>query len=247
MKSILITGASRGIGRAAAVLAGARGWRVAIGYRRDDAAAAKAADAVRERGGSAICLKGDIGVEADVVAMFAAAARELGGLDGVVINAGVVAPALTLADMSAERLEHMFRTNILGTYLCAREAVRHMSRKSGGRGGAIVNVSSLAARTGAPGEYIDYAGAKAAMDALTVGLAKEAGPLGIRVNAVRPAFIDTEIHATSGNPDRARILGRQTPLGREGTPAEVGEAIVWLLSDAASYVTGALIDMAGGR
>lgn len=247
VKSILVTGGSRGIGRATAVLAASRGWNVAITYLQDHAAAQRTTEEIRKAGGAGYSFQGDVGVEEDVVRVFDEASRALGGLDGVVINAGFVAPALTLADMSYERLAKMFQANILGTYLCAREAVRRMSRQTAGRGGAIVNVSSLASRTGSPGEYIDYAGAKAAMDALTIGLAKEAGPLGIRVNAVRPAFIDTEIHALSGNPERARILGRQTPLGREGTADEVGEAIVWLLSDASSYVTGALIDMAGGR
>jgi NAD(P)-dependent dehydrogenase (short-subunit alcohol dehydrogenase family) len=247
MKSVLITGGSRGIGRAAALIAASRGWRVAINYVRDEAAAKAAVAHIERAGGTAVCIKGDISSEADVTAMFATASAQFGGLDGVVINAGVVAPAMTLAEMSSERLERMFRINVLGSYLCAREAVRHLSRAGLGRGGSIVNVSSLAARTGSPGEYVDYAGAKAAMDTMTIGLAKEAGPLGIRVNAVRPAFIDTEIHATSGNPDRARILGKQTHLGREGTADEVAEAIVWLLSDASSYVTGALIDMAGGR
>jgi NAD(P)-dependent dehydrogenase (short-subunit alcohol dehydrogenase family) len=179
--------------------------------------------------------------------MFEDVADAFGGLDGLVNNAGIVAPALRLVDMTADRLDTMMRVNMLGSYLCAREAARRMSPERGGRGGSIVNVSSLAARTGAPGEYIDYAGAKAAIDALTVGLAREMGPAGIRVNAVRPAFIDTDIHAASGNPDRARLLGAQTPLGRAGTADEIAEAIVWLLSDSASYVTGALIDMAGGR
>lgn len=242
MKSILITGGSRGIGRATAVLASARRWKVAISYVRDKKAAERTAGEIRKAGGAVIAIQGDIGEEADVLRIFDTATRELGGIDGVVINAGVVGPALTLKEISTERLRSMFQTNILGSYLCAREAVRAMPK-----GGSIVNVSSLASKTGAPSEYIDYAGAKAAMDALTVGLAKEAGPIGIRVNAVRPAFIDTEIHATSGNPDRAHILGKQTPLGRAGTPEEVAEAIVWLLSDAASYVTGAIIDMAGGK
>jgi NAD(P)-dependent dehydrogenase (short-subunit alcohol dehydrogenase family) len=182
-----------------------------------------------------------------VLRIFEHVANSFGGIDGLVNNAGIVAPAMRLVDMTAARIETMLRVNILGGYLCAREAARRMSPERGGRGGSIVNVSSLAARTGAPEEYVDYAGAKAAIDALTVGLAREMGPAGIRVNAVRPAFIDTEIHAASGNPDRARLLGVQTPLGRAGTPAEVAEAIVWLLSDSASYVTGAVIDMAGGR
>lgn len=247
MKSILITGGSRGIGRATARIAASRKFNVAVSYVRDAKAAKEAESEIRAYGAQAISIQCDIGKEAGILRMFDTVANEFGGLDGVVINAGIVAPAMTLADMTYDRMKNMFDTNVLGSYLCAREAVRRMSAKAGGRGGVIVNVSSLASRTGAPGEYMDYAGAKAAMDTLTIGLAKGAGPLGIRVNSVRPAFIDTEIHAISGNPERARILGRQTPLGREGTAKEVAEAIVWLLSDSSSYVTGAIIDMAGGR
>jgi NAD(P)-dependent dehydrogenase (short-subunit alcohol dehydrogenase family) len=246
-KSILITGAGRGIGRAAALLAGARGWNVGVNFLRNEAAARETAAGIEQCGGRAICVRADVAREADVLRMFDESGAAFGRLDGFVNNAGVVAPAMTLADMSAERLEAMFRANLFGAYLCAREAVRRMATDRGGHGGAIVNVSSLAARTGAPGEYVDYAGAKAAMDAMTVGLAREAGPLGIRVNSVRPAFIDTEIHASSGNPERAHRLGAQTPLGRAGRAEEVGELIVWLLSDAASYVTGAVIDVAGGK
>jgi NAD(P)-dependent dehydrogenase (short-subunit alcohol dehydrogenase family) len=218
-------------------MAGARGWDVIITYNRDEAAAERTIDDIRKRHGSADAVQANISVEADVLRIF-----KVQGLNGVVINAGHVANAATLKDMPTERLRSMFETNILGTYLCAREAVRAMPN-----GGAIVNVSSLAAKTGAPGEYIDYAGSKAAMDALTVGLAREVGPMGIRVNAVRPAFIDTEIHASSGNPQRAHILGKQTPLGRAGTAEEVAEPIIWLLSNAASYVPGAIVDVAGGR
>jgi NAD(P)-dependent dehydrogenase (short-subunit alcohol dehydrogenase family) len=246
-KSILITGAGRGIGRATALLAGARGWSVAVNFLRNQGAAQATAAEVERHGGRAICVQADVAKETDVLRLFDATIAAFGGLDGLVNNAGVVAPALPLVAMSAERIETMLRANVLSAYLCAREAARRMSTATGGRGGAIVNVSSLAARTGAPGEYVDYAGAKAAMDAMTLGLSKEAGPLGIRVNSVRPAFIDTEIHAASGNPERARVLGATTPLGREGTPAEVGELIVWLLSDAASYVTGAIVDVAGGK
>ncbi len=242
MKSILITGGSRGIGKATAVLAATRGWNVAITYVRDKGAADETAEKVRHHGAKAIVIQGDVGIEPDVTRIFSSTVESFGRLDGVVINAGIVAPATTLTEMTLERLETMFRTNILGSYLSAREAVRHMKT-----GGSIVNVSSLASKTGSPGEYLDYAGSKGAMDTLTIGLAKEVGPLGIRVNAVRPAFIDTDIHASSGNPERAHLLGAQTPLGRAGTSEEVAEAIVWLLSDASSYVSGALIDMAGGR
>ena len=241
MKSILITGGSRGIGKATAILAAERGWNVAITYVSREPEARIAVEQIRAKGAKALGIRSDVASEADVIGMFRTSLEEFGTLDGVVINAGIVAPAMPLREMGGERLRNMFDTNILGAYLCAREAVRSM------KGGSIVNVSSLAAKTGSPGEYVDYAGTKAAMDALTVGLAKEAGPLGIRVNAVRPAFIDTEIHVASGNPQRAHILGAQTPLGRAGTPEEVGEAIVWLLSDASSYVSGALIDVAGGR
>ena len=241
MNSILITGGSRGIGRATVLLAAERGWNVALSYVGNREAAERTAEEARRKGVIALCIQGDVGFEADVSRIFHTALDAFGSLEGVVINAGIVAPAMPLRDMTSERLQMMFQTNILGAYLCAREAVRCMRR------GSIVNVSSLAAKTGSPGEYVDYAGSKAAMDALTIGLAKEAGPLNIRVNGVRPAFIDTEIHATSENPQRAHTLGAQTPLGRAGTPEEVAEAIVWLLSDASSYVSGALIDMAGGR
>jgi NAD(P)-dependent dehydrogenase (short-subunit alcohol dehydrogenase family) len=246
-KVILITGGSRGIGRATAILAGRRGWQVAVNFRDNESAARRTAEAVEREGGRALCVRGDVAREEDVLRTFRAVEEAFGTLDGLVNNAGIVAPALRLVDMPAERIDTMLRVNALGSFLCAREAARRMSPERGGRGGSIVNVSSLAARTGAPGEYVDYAGAKAAVDALTVGLAREMGPAGIRVNAVRPAFIDTDIHAMSGNPDRARLLGAQTPLGRAGTAEEVAEAIVWLLSDSASYVTGAVIDMAGGR
>lgn len=247
MNTVLITGASRGIGRATAILAAARGWAVAVNYRQEADAAARTAALVRQQGARATTVQGDVSVEAEVVAMFATAQADLGPLSGVVINAGITAPAMPLAQMSAERLQRMFRVNVLGAYLCAREAARALSRSRGGQGGSVVLVSSAAARVGSPGEYVDYAGSKAALDTLAVGLAKELGSEGVRVNAVRPGLIETEIHATTGDPDRARKLGRATPLGRAGKPEEIAEAIVWLLSDAASYVTGSILDVTGGR
>jgi NAD(P)-dependent dehydrogenase (short-subunit alcohol dehydrogenase family) len=246
-KSILITGASRGIGRAAALIAAKRSWSVGVNYVGNRAAADEVVAAVKSGGGKAVALQGDVSAEADVVALFDAAERDLGPLDGVVINAGIVAPPSRLMDMSAERMRRIFDVNVLGSYLCARESARRMARSRGGRGGAIVLVSSIAARLGAPSEYVDFAGAKAALDTLAIGLAKELGAEGIRVNAVRPGLIETEIHASGGQPDRVQRLGGAAPLGRAGQPDEVAEAIVWLLSDAASYTTGALLDVTGGR
>ncbi|MDE2449587.1 MAG: SDR family oxidoreductase [Gammaproteobacteria bacterium] len=247
MDTVLITGASRGIGRAAALLAAERGWPVAINYRNDGEAAAQTAAQVRTRGSRATTVRGDVSVEADVIGIFRKAQADLGPLGGVVINAGIVAPTMRLADMSADRLQKMFQVNVLGAYLCAREAARALSRSRGGNGGSVVIISSAAARLGSPGEYVDYAGSKAALDTLAIGLAKELGPEGVRVNAIRPGLIETEIHATSGDAGRARKLGGASPLGRAGRPEEIAEAIVWLLSDAASYVTGSILDVAGGR
>lgn len=197
-------------------------------------------------GGKAKAIQGDVANEADVIAMFKQT-EELGPLDGLVVNAGIVAPASKLMDIDTERLKRMFDVNILGAYVCAREGVRRMARSRGGKGGSIVILSSAAARLGGPSEYVDYAGSKGAMDTLTIGLSKEVGAEGIRVNAVRPGLIETDIHASGGQPDRAQRLGVTAPLGRPGTADEVGESIVWLLSDAASYVTGALLDVTGGR
>ena len=246
MKTILITGGSRGIGRAAALSAGRRGWSVAVNYLADKAAADEVVNMIAEAGGKAIAVRGDVSVEADVLSVFAAAAM-LGPLDGIVVNAGIVAPSMPLAEMGVERLRKMFDVNILGAYLCAREGARRLSRSRGGLGGSIVLVSSVAARLGSPFEYVDYAGSKAAVDTLAIGLAKELASDGVRVNSVRPGLIETEIHASGGQPDRARRLGAGTPLGRPGQPEEVAEAILWLLGDEASYVTGAILDVSGGR
>jgi NAD(P)-dependent dehydrogenase (short-subunit alcohol dehydrogenase family) len=246
-KAVLITGGSRGIGRAIALLAARRGWSVGVNYRADAGAADAVVGAIAREGGRAVALAGDVAVEADVVAMFEHATRALGTLSGVVVNAGIVAPAARLAEMTGERMRRIFEVNVLGAYLTAREAARRMSESAGGAGGAIVLMSSAAARLGSPGLYVDYAGSKGAIDTLTVGLARELGPEGIRVNAIRPGMIETEIHASGGEPGRAQNIGRTSPLGRPGTPDEIAEAAVWLLSDAASYVTGAILDVSGGR
>ncbi|QYD70265.1 SDR family oxidoreductase [Paraburkholderia edwinii] len=246
-KVVLITGASRGIGRATARLAAALGWSVGINYSNNEAAARETAALVESAGGRAHLLPGNVAEEAAVIAMFDECLRVFGRLDGFVNNAGIVAPGMPLADMDAARMKRIFDTNVYGAYLCAREAIRRMAKDRGGQGGAIVNLSSAAARLGAPNEYVDYAGSKAAIDTMTIGLSKEVGPHGVRVNAVRPGLIDTEIHASGGRPDRAAVLGAQTPLGRAGSAEEVAETIVWLLSDASSYVTGAVIDVTGGR
>jgi NAD(P)-dependent dehydrogenase (short-subunit alcohol dehydrogenase family) len=246
-KTLLITGASRGIGRAAALLAGRRGWSVGVNFVREEAAALGVVKEVQRSGGKAVALHGDVAFEADVLGLFEGVVQALGPLDAVVINAGVVAPISRLADMSVERMKRIFDINILGAYLCAREAARRLSKSRGGKGGSIVLVSSAAARIGGGATYVDYAGSKGAIDTLTLGLAKELGGEGVRVNAIRPGLIETDIHASGGEPDRALRLGVSTPLGRPGTVDEVGEAIVWLLSDSASYVTGAILDVAGGR
>lgn len=247
VKTILITGGSRGIGRATAIMAGQRGWSVGVNYAGNEQVAQDTVQAVQAAGGKAVAIKGDVAMEADVIAMFDTVEQAFGKLDGLVNNAGIVAPTADLADMSIERLKRLFDINILGSFLCAREAARRMSIKREGRGGAIVNLSSAAARIGSPNLFVDYAASKGAIDTLTIGLSKELGPEGIRVNAVRPGIIETEIHASAGEPDRAARLGPTVPLGRAGTADEVAEAIIWLLDDASSYVNGALLDVAGGR
>lgn len=241
---ILITGGSRGIGRATALACARAGARVAFSYRSDDAAARDTLAACQALTGEdgAIALQADVVEEAQVMALFASTRQRLGPITGVVNNAGIVAPSMALADMSVERLRQVVDTNVLGALLVAREAARALVDH-----GALVNVSSMASRLGSPNEYVDYAASKGALDTLTIGLSKELGPRGIRVNAVRPGLIETDIHARAGRPERLAELGPGCPLGRAGRPEEVAEAIVWLLSDAASYVTGAFIDPAGGR
>lgn len=245
-KSVLITGAGRGIGRATACLAGARGWSVGVNYANDAEAANATVAEIEKAGGKAIAIKGDVSVEADAIGLFDAATKAFGYVDALVNNAAIAAPVSPLADMSAERLKRMFDVNVLGAYLCAREAARRMSKSRGGRGGAIVNVSSGAAKRGSPNEYVDYAGSKGALDTLTIGLAKELGPEGVRVNGVRPGFVDTDIHQVIGDPTRLARYVAQTPLGRAAEPAEIAEAILWLLGDGASYATGAILDVTGG-
>lgn len=246
-KVLLVTGGSRGIGAATARLAARQGWAVAVNYTANAPAADAVVRAIRADGGKAITVQADVADEAQVLAMFAKVDAELGRLTGLVNNAGVVDVAARLEAMDMARWKRMFDINVIGTLLCAREAVRRMSTHHGGEGGAIVNLSSAAARLGAPGQYVDYAAAKGAIDAFTIGLAKEVAADGIRVNAVRPGLIETEIHASGGLPDRVRQLAPQVPMQRGGTADEVAEAIVWLLSPAASYTTMSLVDVSGGR
>ncbi|WP_274627138.1 SDR family oxidoreductase [Arvimicrobium flavum] len=246
-KTLLVTGASRGIGAATALLAASQGWRVAVNYASNEAAANAVVKSISDAGGEAFAVKGDVGSEEDILAMFEAVDARYGRLDGLVNNAGVVDQAARVDEMSNARLERMMRINIIGSFLCAREAVRRMSTAKGGRGGAIVNLSSAAATLGAPGMYVDYAASKGAIETFTVGLAREVATEGIRVNAVTPGIIETDIHASGGAPDRAKVLGAMVPMKRPGTADEVAEAIVWLLSDAASYTTGAILNVTGGR
>ena len=246
-QSLLITGGSRGIGAAAAVRAAQQGWDVAINYTRDAAAAERVAAQVRAAGRRALVIQADVSDEAQVLAMYTAVDKEFGRLGGLVNNAGVVDMPARVDEMSLQRLMRMFAINLTGSFLCAREAVKRMSTKHGGKGGVIVNLSSAAARLGSPGQYVDYAAAKAGIDTFTLGLAREVAAEAIRVNAVRPGLIDTEIHASGGLPDRAKQLAPTVPMQRTGSADEVAQAIVWLLSDASSYTTGSVIDVTGGR
>ncbi len=246
-KIMLITGASRGIGAATAQLAASRGYAVCINYVRNRAAAQAVADAITVAGGRAIIAAADVAIEADVVRLFETVDRELGPLTALVNNAGILERHMRVENMDAARMNRIFATNITGAFLCAREAVKRMSTKHGGRGGAIVNVSSAASRLGAPNEYVDYAASKGAVDTLTIGLAKEVAEEGIRVNAVRPGVIYTDLHASGGEPGRVDRVKASVPMKRGGEAIEVANAVLWLLSDEASYTTGALIDVAGGR
>ena len=247
-KILLVTGASRGIGAATALLAAEHGYAVAVNYTANSLAADEVVRRIRAAGGTAMAVQADVAVEADILTLFKKVDAKLGRLTALVNNAGVVDHASRVDAMDLARLQRMFAINVFGSFLCAREAIKRMStRYPGGAGGAIVNVSSAAARLGAPGQYVDYAAAKGAIDTFTIGLAKELAGEGIRVNAVRPGIIETEIHASGGLPNRARDLAPQVPMQRAGTAHEVAETILWLLSEKSAYTTGALLDVAGGR
>jgi len=244
---LLVTGASRGIGAETARLAATRGYSVCVNYLRNGDAASAVVSGINAAGGRAVAVQGDVALEADVVRLFEACDRELGPLDALVNNAGILERQMRVETMTAARLQRIFATNVTGSIICAREAIRRMSTRHGGRGGVIVNVSSGAARMGSPGEYMDYAASKGAIDTFTVGLAQEVAEEGIRVNAVRPGFIYTDIHASGGEPDRIERVKVRVPMKRGGTVGEVAHAILWLLSDEASFTSGALLDVAGGK
>ena len=244
---LLVTGGSRGIGAAVCRLAASQGWRVAVNYASNrDAADAVVSDIVSQ-GGEAFAVKGDVGNVADITAMFAAVDKHFGRLDGLVNNAGIVDQPQRVDEMSVERIERMMRINITGSVLCAAEAVRRMSTRHGGKGGSIVNISSMAAIIGSPSQYVDYAASKAAIDTFTIGLAREVATEGVRVNAIRPGIIDTDIHASGGLPDRAKDMAPSIPMQRPGTAGEVADAVLYLLSSNSSYVTGAIMNVSGGR
>ncbi len=245
--AVVITGASRGIGAATARLAAGRGFSVAVNYVSGEAEAAEVVRAIREKGGKAAAIRGDLGRESDIVQLFAEAERELGPLRGLVNNAGVTGGFARVEAVTAEGLERMLAVNVTGAILCAREAVKRMSTRHGGRGGSIVNISSLAARTGSAGEWVHYAASKGAINTFTIGLAREVATEGIRVNAVAPGLVETGIHAANGEPGRLERLKGTIAMGRPGKPEEVAEAVVWLLSSAASYVTGSILEVGGGR
>jgi NAD(P)-dependent dehydrogenase (short-subunit alcohol dehydrogenase family) len=246
-KVLLVTGGGRGIGAATALWAACQGYAVAVNYRSDADSARSVVQRIVSGGGRALAVQADVAQESQVLAMFARIDAELGPMGALVNSAGVVDMPARVDGMDVARLRRMFDTNILGSFLCAREAVLRMSTRHGGKGGAIVNLSSVAARLGSPAQYVDYAASKGAIDSFTLGLAREVAGEGIRVNAVRPGIIDTDIHASGGLPDRVAQAAAQIPMQRGGTADEVAQAIVWLLSEAASYTTGALLDVGGGR
>jgi NAD(P)-dependent dehydrogenase (short-subunit alcohol dehydrogenase family) len=246
-KVMIVTGGGRGIGAATARLAAKQGFAVCINYLRDRASAETLKNEIEKNRGKAIAVRGDVAIEADILNLFQQTDRALGRVTALVNNAGIVERSARVELITAARLARMFAINVSGSFLCAREAVKRMSKRHGGQGGAIVNVSSIAAKLGSPGDYVDYAASKGAIDTFTIGLAKEVAPEGIRVNAVRPGVIRTEIHAVSGDPARVERIGAAAPLGRPGEPDEVARAILWLASDEASYLTGAIVDVSGGR
>ena len=243
---VIITGGSRGIGRATALAAAARGFHVVVGYASNQKAGDDVVRQIEARNGKAIAVKCDVGVEADILALFKAA-DAFGTLAVLVNNAGIVGPTMRVDQMSADRIQHIMTVNITGSFLCAREAVKRMSTKHGGKGGVIVNISSAAAKFGSANTYVDYAASKGAIDTFTVGLGQEVATEGIRVAGIRPGLIDTEIHAASGEPDRAHRLAPMVPMKRIGKAEEIADAVLWLMSDEASYVTGAILDVSGGR
>ncbi len=244
---LLVTGGSRGIGAATAQLAAQKGWAVAVNYATNSLAADEVVRSVRAAGGSAMAVQAQVEDEAQVIAMFDKVTAKWGQITGLVNNAGVVDMTARLDEMSVARWKRMFDINVIGSLLCAREAVRRMSTRHGGLGGSIVNLSSAAARLGSPGQYLDYAASKGAIDSMTLGLAKEVAAEGIRVNAVRPGLIETELHASGGLPNRVQELAHQVPIQRGGSALEVAQAIVWLLSEEASYTTMSFLDVSGGR
>jgi NAD(P)-dependent dehydrogenase (short-subunit alcohol dehydrogenase family) len=245
-KVVIVTGGSRGIGRATALAAAERGFRVCIGYASNEAAARSAVSTIEAKKGKALAIKCDVGSEKDILALFKAA-DGFGTLRALVNNAGIVGTTSRVDEMSAERIQRMMEVNVTGSILCAREAVKRMSTRHGGKGGVIVNLSSVAAKLGSPNTYVDYAASKGAIDSFTLGLGYEVAGEGIRVAAIRPGLIDTEIHASGGEPDRAHRLSHMVPMKRVGTASEIANAIVWLMSDEASYVTSAILDVSGGR
>jgi NAD(P)-dependent dehydrogenase (short-subunit alcohol dehydrogenase family) len=246
-KVVLITGGSRGIGASTAILAAKMGWNVCFNYRSRESEANNVVNEIEKIGKHALSIKADVGIEKDIISLFEKLDNEFGRLDALVNNAGIITPLSKLTDMSASRLRVIFNINVVGSFLCAREAIKRMSIDQGGKGGSIVNVSSAAARIGSPNEFIDYAASKGAIDTMTLGLSKEVAEEGIRVNAVRPGLIETELHGDAGDMERPEKLKQFIPMKRAGNPDEIANSIMWLLSDDASYVNGAILDVTGGR